>query len=164
MSLSSTVKRNFAIYFRDRSVGGGCSLENAEVVPKHMCDGKRNCWVYHNLFHRDPCPTKVKYSVINYICEWYWYTYIFLKIWKRNYCMKYFRNLRKMHKSYHWDWDYYCKVSSSRPVYYSILDTFGQRSRYKSIKFPLHKESENPWTCYYPRQSTACDFTVFVIF
>jgi len=53
----------------DRSVGGGCSLENAEVVPKHMCDGKRNCWVYHNLFHRDPCPTKVKYSVINYICE-----------------------------------------------------------------------------------------------
>ena len=66
---------NFANVFRDRSVGGGCSLENAEVVPKHMCDGKRNCWVYHNLFHRDPCPTKVKYSVINYICEWYLYIY-----------------------------------------------------------------------------------------
>ena len=65
----------FANVFRDRSVGGGCSLENAEVVPKHMCDGKRNCWVYHNLFHRDPCPTKVKYSVINYICEWYLYIY-----------------------------------------------------------------------------------------
>ena len=26
--------------------------------------------------------------------------------------------------------------------------------------FPLHKLSENPLVCYYPRQSTACDLTV----
>ena len=42
----------------------------------------------------------------------------------------------------------YCKVVSSRPVYYSILETFGQRSQYISIKFPLHKQSENPWVCW----------------
>ena len=38
----------------------------------------------------------------------------------------------------------YRKVSSSRPVYYSISEPFGQRSQYISIKFPLHKQSENP--------------------
>ena len=38
----------------------------------------------------------------------------------------------------------YCKVGSSGPVYYSILNYFGQRSQYINIKFPLYKESENP--------------------
>jgi magnesium-transporting ATPase (P-type) len=38
---------------------------------------------------------------------------------------------------------YYCKVASIRPVCYSILELFGQRSQYVSIKFPLHKPSEN---------------------
>ena len=38
----------------------------------------------------------------------------------------------------------YRKVASSRPVYYSILNSFGQRSQYISIKFPLYKQSENP--------------------
>ena len=37
----------------------------------------------------------------------------------------------------------YRKVASSRPVYYSILQLFDQRSQYISIKFPLHKPSEN---------------------
>ena len=37
----------------------------------------------------------------------------------------------------------YHKVASSRPVYNSILELFGQRSQYISIKFPLHKPSEN---------------------
>ena len=37
----------------------------------------------------------------------------------------------------------YRKVASSRPVYYSILNSFGQRSQYISTKFPLHKLSEN---------------------
>ena len=41
----------------------------------------------------------------------------------------------------------YRKVASSRPVYYSILNSFGQRSQYISIKFPLHKQSENPKMC-----------------
>ena len=35
------------------------------------------------------------------------------------------------------------KVASSRLVYYSILNSFGQRSLYISIIFPLHKQSEN---------------------
>ena len=35
----------------------------------------------------------------------------------------------------------YRKVGSTRPVYYSILNSFGQRSQYISIKFPLHKQS-----------------------
>jgi hypothetical protein len=43
------------------------------------------------------------------------------------------------------------KVASSRPV----LDPLGQRSQYISIKFPLHKQSENMKMCYYPRQSNA---------
>ena len=43
--------------------------------------------------------------------------------------------LPKRHITYH-------KVASSRPVYYSILESFGQRSQYISIKFPLHKHSE----------------------
>ena len=30
------------------------------------------------------------------------------------------------------------------PVYYSILNSFGLRSQNISIKFPLHKQSENP--------------------
>ena len=42
----------------------------------------------------------------------------------------------------------YCKVANSRPVYYSILELFGQRSQYISIKFPLHKPSENQKMCY----------------
>ena len=33
--------------------------------------------------------------------------------------------------------------ANSRPVYYSILELFGHRSQYISIKFPLHKPSEN---------------------
>ena len=37
---------------------------------------------------------------------------------------------------------------------------FGQRSRYISIKFSLHKQSENPKMCYYSRQATVRDFTI----
>jgi len=79
----------------------------------------------------------------------------------------------------------YCKVPSSRPGYYSMgtlksvclswfgllsrdkyehshlrlwmLYLFGQRSQYISIKFPLHKQSENPRQ---PRRAPARDFTV----
>ena len=36
----------------------------------------------------------------------------------------------------------YRKDTSSRPVNYSILNSFGQMSQYISIKFPLHKQSE----------------------
>ena len=42
----------------------------------------------------------------------------------------------------------YRKVASTRPVYYSILEFFGQRSQNISIKVPLHKQSENPQMCY----------------
>ena len=42
----------------------------------------------------------------------------------------------------------YRKVASSRPVYYSILELFGQRSQYIGMKFPLHKASENLKMCY----------------
>ena len=42
----------------------------------------------------------------------------------------------------------YHKVVNSRPVYYSSLDPFGQSSHYISIKFPHHKQSENPWVCF----------------
>ena len=42
----------------------------------------------------------------------------------------------------------YRKVASSRPVYYSILELFGQRPQYISIKFSFHKPSENPYMCY----------------
>ena len=38
----------------------------------------------------------------------------------------------------------YHKVGSSRPVYYSILNSLGHRSQFISIKFPLYKQSENP--------------------
>ena len=38
----------------------------------------------------------------------------------------------------------YRTVASSRQVYYSILNSFGQISQYISIKFPLYKQSENP--------------------
>ena len=41
----------------------------------------------------------------------------------------------------------YRRVASSRPVYYTILELFGQRSQYISMKFPLHKPSENTWKC-----------------
>ena len=56
----------------------------------------------------------------------------------------------------------YHKVASSRPVYYSILQPFDQRSQYISIKFPLHKQSENPWMWYWSRHFTAHDFKVFI--
>merc|ERR1719400_875490 len=42
----------------------------------------------------------------------------------------------------------YRKVTSSRPVHYSISDLLSQRSQYIHIKFPLHKESENMKMCY----------------
>ena len=45
------------------------------------------------------------------------------------------------------DWDY-CKVVSSRPVYYSIFNSLGIRSQYICIKFPLHKQSKNAWVRY----------------
>ena len=35
-------------------------------------------------------------------------------------------------------------VASSRPVYYSILNSFGQKSQYISIKFPL----KTVWKCF----------------
>ena len=53
----------------------------------------------------------------------------------------------------------YRKVESVRPVYYPILEHFGQRPQYISIKFPLHKHSENVKTL---RQATVCDFTVYI--
>ena len=40
------------------------------------------------------------------------------------------------------------KGASSRPVYYSILNSLEQRSQYINIKFLLHKQSENPKMCY----------------
>ena len=52
------------------------------------------------------------------------------------------------------------KVARSRLDNYSILESFGQRSQYISIKIPLHKQSENPWVCYYPRRALAQDFMV----
>ena len=45
-------------------------------------------------------------------------------------------------------WFRYRKVASSRLVYYSILELFGQRSQYISLKFLLHKPSENLVICY----------------
>ena len=39
----------------------------------------------------------------------------------------------------------YRKVASSRLVCYLIWNSFCQRSQYVKIKFPLHKQSENPW-------------------
>ena len=58
-----------------------------------------------------------------------------------------------LYKTYKMGWNrlsssIYRKVASSRPVYYSILNSLGQRSEYISIKFPLHKQSENAWVCY----------------
>jgi hypothetical protein len=35
----------------------------------------------------------------------------------------------------------YRKVACSRPVYYSIFKSLGQRSQYISIKFSIHKQS-----------------------
>ena len=54
----------------------------------------------------------------------------------------------------------YHKVASSRPVYYLILELLEQRSQYISIKFPLHKPTENLKMCYSPRHTTAHDVTV----
>ena len=44
----------------------------------------------------------------------------------------------------------------------SILNSFGHRSQYISIKFQPHKQFKNPWICYKPRQSTARDFMVCI--
>ena len=49
--------------------GPFCSLENAIVIPKFRCNGRPACWVYHGLFHRDPCPGQSKYAIISYTCE-----------------------------------------------------------------------------------------------
>ena len=41
------------------------------------------------------------------------------------------------------------KSQSSRPGYYSILDTFVQRSQYlHKHQISLSNQSENPWVCY----------------
>ena len=37
-------------------------------------------------------------------------------------------------------------IITFRAVDYSIFDPFGKSSQYR--KFPLHKQSENPWVCY----------------
>ena len=39
----------------------------------------------------------------------------------------------------------YNTFASSRLGYHSILDSFGQSSKYISVKFSLYKLSENPW-------------------
>ena len=44
--------------------------------------------------------------------------------------------------------DYHKVLPNRRPVYYSILNSLGQRPQYISIKFPRHKQSENAWVCY----------------
>ena len=54
------------------------------------------------------------------------------------------------------------RIQSSRLVYHSILDHFVKRSQYISFKIPFHNQSDNPWVCYLPRQSTTRDFTVSI--
>jgi hypothetical protein len=39
-------------------------------------------------------------------------------------------------------------VDWSTIQFWTLLNSFGQRSRYISIKFPLHKQSANPWMHY----------------
>jgi hypothetical protein len=55
---------------------------------------------------------------------------------------------RTVYKSLHHANFTYRKDASSRPVYYSILNSFGQRSTYISIKLPLPKLSKSPKVCY----------------
>ena len=73
-----------------------------------------------------------------------------------NYLMVYFQKILFLEGSkYQSNWiilelenkSKYSKVMNSRPGYYSILDPFVQRSQYISIKFSLHKQSENPCAC-----------------
>jgi hypothetical protein len=42
----------------------------------------------------------------------------------------------------------YRKITSIRPVYYSILNSLGKKWQYITIKFPLDKQCENAWVCY----------------
>ena len=57
----------------------------------------------------------------------------------------------------------YRKVSSSRLVYYSILNCFGQRSQYISIEIPLHYQSEKDCMCFKTRWASTRDYTVLEI-
>ena len=103
-------------------------------------------------------------TVWYYCIDVYVFTYISFNVPKRNYAIRYIKKIftpspRLIQIPLVWNStslrfekkileSIYRKVASSRPVYYSILELFGQRSQYIIIKFPLHKPSENLKTCY----------------
>ena len=45
-----------------------CALRNAILIPKHRCNGRSKCWIYHGLFHHDPCPGVQKFAKVDYVC------------------------------------------------------------------------------------------------
>ena len=54
---------------QNKEVTENCSLENAQAIPKFRCNNRPACWVFHGLFHTDPCPGERKYAIVNYTCE-----------------------------------------------------------------------------------------------
>ena len=46
----------------------GCDLKNAILMPRHRCNRRSKCWIYHGMFHKDPCPGVRKYAQVDYEC------------------------------------------------------------------------------------------------
>ena len=53
-----------------------------------------------------------------------------------------------------------CYVPYHQHMKYKLPTSLQQ---YISIKFSLHKQSDNPWMCYQPKWTTACNFTMTLI-
>ena len=94
-------------------------------------------WLKVRFFFLDPSK-----EIQHYISRYYQRQFGTITLPNVPFCLQYLDSTLLTNQINH------CKVVSSRQVYYLILDTFGQRSQYISIKFPLHKWSENRWMCY----------------
>ena len=50
------------------SLVDSCELVNAILMPRHRCNGRSKCWIYHGMFHSDPCKGVRKYAQVDYEC------------------------------------------------------------------------------------------------
>ena len=103
------------------------------------------CKIMSHCFHRNAHCDKIRPSrwCLHY-CRNYLILSIYYPFWFKTDIIGEFICDRSIFQTFWKTHTLKSRALGSRPVYYSILKSFGQRSQYISIKPPLHKQSENP--------------------
>ena len=123
--------------------------KSPSVFVEFLANRVENCWHYMYL---DRARRRAPPFPPNFPSDRKPLMDLFLKI-----TVEYLVQFTSAHHSLGWIWLYNLLTHH---CFSKKMDSLGQRSQYISIKFSFLKESENPLTCYYWRQSTAGDFTI----